>query len=70
MLHVLMLLRLAATNGAKCLEFDVSFSSDVSGVAFHDTSDRVNMTSGQVNSLTYSQLAELDLATNNVKNQC
>ena len=46
MLHVLMLLRLAATNGAKCLEFDVSFSSDVSGVAFHDTSDRVNMTSG------------------------
>ena len=48
----------------KWIEFDVSFSSDLIGVAFHDdTLDRVTMTSGQVNSLTYTQLVELDLAT-------
>ena len=55
--------RLAAKNGAKWIEFDVSFSSDLIGVAFHDdTLERVTMTSGQVDSLTYTQLAELDLA--------
>eukprot|EP00092_Neocalanus_flemingeri_P008425 GFUD01009081.1.p1 GENE.GFUD01009081.1~~GFUD01009081.1.p1 ORF type:complete len:378 (-),score=154.50 GFUD01009081.1:210-1271(-) len=55
--------RLAAKNGAKWVEFDVSFSSDLTGVAFHDdTLDRVTMTSGQVNSLTYTQLTKLDLA--------
>ena len=55
--------RLAAKNGAEWIEFDVSFSSDLIGVAFHDdTLERVTMTSGQVDSLTYTQLAELDLA--------
>ena len=53
--------RLAAKNGAEWIEFDVSFSSDLIGVAFHDTLDRVTMTGGQVDSLTYTQLAELDL---------
>ena len=56
--------RLAAKNGAKWIEFDVSFSSDLSAVAFHDdTLDRVTLASGQVNSLTYTQLTKLDLAT-------
>jgi len=55
--------RLAAKNGAKWVEFDVSFSSDLSAVAFHDdTLDRVTMTSGKVNSLTFTQLTKLDLA--------
>jgi len=55
--------RLAAKNGAKWVEFDVSFSSDLTGVAFHDdTLDRVTMTSGQVDSLTFTQLSKLDLA--------
>ena len=55
--------RLAAKTGAKWIEFDVSFSSDLSAVAFHDdTLDRVTLASGQVNSLTYTQLSKLDLA--------
>ena len=55
--------RLAAKNGAKWIEFDVSFSSDLTAVAFHDdTLDRVTMASGQVNSLTYTQPTMLDLA--------
>ena len=54
---------MAAKNGAKWVEFDVSFSSDLTGVAFHDdTLDRVTMTSGQVDSLTFTQLSKLDLA--------
>jgi len=56
--------RLAAKNGAKWVEFDVSFSSDLSSIAFHDdTLDRVTTASGPVNSLTYTQLSKLDLAT-------
>jgi len=56
--------RLAAKNGAKWVEFDVSFSSDLSAIAFHDdTLDRVTTASGPVNSLTYSQLRKLDLGT-------
>ena len=55
--------RLAAKNGAKWIEFDVSFSSDLTAVAFHDdTLDRVTLAGGQVNSLTYTQLTKLDLA--------
>ena len=54
---------MAAKNGAKRIEFDVSVSSDLTAVAFHDdTLDRVTMASGQVNSLTYTQLTKLDLA--------
>jgi len=57
-------IRLAAKNGAKWVEFDVSFSSDLSAVAFHDDIlDRVTTASGPVNSLTYTQLTKLDLAT-------
>ena len=48
----------------------MSFSSYLIGEAFHDTFDRVTMTNGQVNSFTYTQLAELYLDTNNVKTQC
>jgi len=45
------------------VEFDISFSSDLTGMAFHDdTLDRVTMASGKVNSLTYTQLTKLDLA--------
>jgi len=56
--------RLAAKNGAKWVEFDVSFTSDHFAIAFHDdTLDRVTTASGPVNSFTSSQLSKLDLAT-------
>ena len=56
--------RLAAENGAKWVEFDISFSSDLVAVVFHDDLlDRVTTATGKVNSLTYAQLAELDLST-------
>ena len=55
--------RLAAKNGAKWIEFDVSFTSDHIAVAFHDdTLDRVTTASGKVNSITYAELSSLDLA--------
>jgi len=55
--------RLAATNGAKWVEFDVSFTSDGTAVAFHDdTVDRITDGHGPVTSLTFSQLSRLDLA--------
>jgi len=55
--------QLAAKNGAKWVEFDVSFTSDMTAVAFHDdTLERVTMSNGEVNSLTFSQLTQLDLA--------
>ena len=56
--------RLAARNGAKWIEFDVSFTSDMQAVAFHDdTVNRVTTTTGDINSFSLSQLAELDLAS-------
>jgi len=55
--------RLAAANGAKWVEFDVSFTSDGTAVAFHDdTVDRITDGEGAVTSLTFSQLSKLDLA--------
>ena len=44
------------------MEFDVSFSSDLTAVAFHDDRvDRVTTGSGEVAGLTVSQLGRLDL---------
>jgi len=55
--------RLAASNGAKWVEFDVSFTSDGTAVAFHDdTLDRVTTGSGPITQVTFSQLNKLDLA--------
>lgn len=55
--------RLAAANGATWVEFDVSFTSDMTAVAFHDDSlDRVTEASGLVNQTSYSALSKLDLA--------
>ena len=49
--------RLAAANGAKWVEFDVSFTSDGTAVAFHDdTVDRITDGEGAVTSLTFSQV--------------
>ena len=57
-------IRLAAKNGAKWIEFDVSFTSDLQAVAFHDdTVNRITTASGDITSFSLSQLAELDLAT-------
>jgi len=57
-------IRLAAANGARWVEFDVSFTSDGTAVAFHDdTVDRITDGEGAVTSLTFSQLSKLDLAT-------
>ena len=51
------LYRLAAANGAKWVEFDVSFTSDGTAVAFHDdTVDRITDGEGAVTSLTFSQV--------------
>lgn len=56
--------RLSAQNGANMVEFDISFSSDGTAVAFHDdTVDRVTTAVGPVDSLTLGQLQQLDLAT-------
>jgi glycerophosphoinositol glycerophosphodiesterase len=56
--------RLAASNGAKWVEFDVSFTSDGTAVAFHDdTLERVTTGSGPIADTTFSQLGRLDLAT-------
>ena len=51
-------IRLAAANGAKWVEFDVSFTSDGTAVAFHDdTVDRITDGEGAVTSLTFSQVS-------------
>ena len=56
--------RLAAKNGAKWIEFDVSFTSDQQAVAFHDhTVNRVTTAIGSIDSFSLTQLASLDLAT-------
>jgi len=56
--------RLAAENGAKMVEFDVSFTSDGSAVVFHDDLvDRVTCASGPVSGFTLGRLKLLDLAT-------
>ena len=48
---------MAAANGAKWVEFDVSFTSDGTAVAFHDdTVDRITDGEGAVTSLTFSQV--------------
>ena len=53
--------RLAAANGAKWVEFDVSFTSDGTAVAFHDdTVDRITDGEGAVTSLTFSQVKICD----------
>lgn len=55
--------RLAASHGATCVEFDVSFTSDGTAVAFHDdTLDRVTEGSGPIEDITFSQLSRLDLS--------
>ena len=56
-------IRLAAKNGAKWIEFDVSFTSDQQAVAFHDhTVNRVTTGTGNIDSFSLAQLASLDLA--------
>jgi len=56
-------IRVAAANGATWVEFDVSFTSDMTAVAFHDDSlDRVTESSGAVSQTSYSTLSKLDLA--------
>ena len=53
--------RLAAANGAKWVEFDVSFTSDGTAVAFHDdTVDRITDGEGPVTSLTFSQVRKFN----------
>merc|ERR1719210_1125772 len=60
--------REAAKNGAKWVEFDVSFTSDGVAVAFHDdTVDRVTSGSGLISSLSLAQVADLDLASKHPK---
>ena len=62
--------RLAAKNGAKWIEFDVSFTSDQQAVAFHDqTVNRVTSASGDIDSFSLAQLSSLDLATKHPLNR-
>lgn len=57
-------IRLAAKNGAKWIEFDVSFTSDQQAVAFHDqTVNRVTSATGDIDTFSLAQLSSLDLAT-------
>jgi len=56
-------LRLAAKNGARVVEFDVSFTSDKTAVVFHDdTVDRVTQATGNITNLPFSSLKKLDLS--------
>ena len=53
-----MQVRLAAANGARMVEFDVSFTSCGTAVAFHDdTVDRVTEGAGAITSLTFTQVS-------------
>ena len=55
--------RQAANNGAKTIEFDVSFTSCKTAVVFHDdVVDRVTQATGRITDLAYSNLKKLDLA--------
>lgn len=57
-------LRLAHRNGAKVVEFDVSFTSCMSAVVFHDDEvDRITTGVGKINSISHSNLKKLNLAT-------
>ena len=51
------------TNGAKCVEFDVSFSSDGVAVVFHDdTVDRMATNgSGSINKMTWKEIQKLQV---------
>jgi len=56
-------LRLCKKNGAKCVEFDVSLTSDGHAVIFHDdTVDRVTDGTGNIADMTLAQVRKLDLA--------
>merc|ERR1719334_1263188 len=56
-------IRLAAKNGAKWIEFDVSFTSDMTAVAFHDDIlDRITEKSGKISDQTFTDISKLDLA--------
>jgi len=55
--------RLAAQNGASWVEFDISFTSDLEAVVFHDdTLDRVTSGSGLISSSTFSSVSKFDLS--------
>jgi len=57
-------LHLAKQNGARVVEFDVSFTSDMSAVVFHDdTLDRITQASGPITGITNSNLKKLDLSS-------
>lgn len=57
-------LRLASKNGAKMVEFDVSFTSCGTAVVFHDDNvDRITCGSGPVDNYTLGRLQLLNLAT-------
>ena len=60
---------LAAENGAKWVEFDVSFTADNVAVVFHDdTLNRVTTASGPINSYTFQDLSNLDLGVRHPSN--
>ena len=60
--------REAAKNGAKWIEFDISFTRDNVGVVFHDdTVDRVTDGSGPIADFTLEQLSRLDLSVKHPK---
>lgn len=60
-------LRLCAANGAKWVEFDVSFTSDNVAVVFHDdTVDRVTQEKGEINQMSLEQVKKLDIASQHI----
>lgn len=57
-------LRLAHCNGARMVEFDVSFTSCMSAVIFHDDEvDRITPGVGNIKAISRSNLKKLNLAT-------
>jgi len=60
--------REAVKNGAKWIEFDISFTRDNVGVVFHDDIvDRVTDGSGPIEDFTMEQLSKLDLSVKHPK---
>ena len=59
--NTLAALRVSKKKGAKCVEFDVSFTSDNVAVVFHDDDlERITGKSGKITQITFAELRKLN----------
>lgn len=65
--NTLAAVRACAARGAKCVEFDVSLTSDGMAVVLHDdTVDRTSDGTGQIDRMTWEQAQKLDFAAKHI----